>query len=158
MELQILVADDLFAYLCVHGSSSAWFRLKWIADLAAWQRRMNTSEVERLYVNAMQPRAHRAAGKALLPGDGLDLLTLAREFNDRLTADQPSHGPARTAGRQLFAPTEPTERSLGTAAIHFSQLAVQPGWRLMRQNALASCATCCEWASHDQLVPSQNVH
>ena len=33
--LPTLRRDELFAYLCVHGASSAWFRLKWICDLAA---------------------------------------------------------------------------------------------------------------------------
>ena len=30
-----LADEPLYAYLCVHGASSAWFRLKWIADLNA---------------------------------------------------------------------------------------------------------------------------
>ena len=33
--LPTLARDELFAYLTVHGASSAWFRLKWITDLAA---------------------------------------------------------------------------------------------------------------------------
>jgi hypothetical protein len=33
----VTLADrELFAYLCVHGASHCWFRLKWLADLNAW--------------------------------------------------------------------------------------------------------------------------
>jgi hypothetical protein len=30
-----LAPDELFAYLCVHGATHAWSRLKWLADVAA---------------------------------------------------------------------------------------------------------------------------
>ena len=35
IELPTLRTEELFAYLAVHGASSAWFRLKWITDVAA---------------------------------------------------------------------------------------------------------------------------
>lgn len=35
IELPTLARDEPSAHLCVHGASSAWFRLKWITDLAA---------------------------------------------------------------------------------------------------------------------------
>ena len=35
LALRTLARDELFAYLCVHGASHAWSRLKWIADLGA---------------------------------------------------------------------------------------------------------------------------
>ncbi len=35
VSLPTLAADDLFLYLCVHGASHCWFRLKWVADIAA---------------------------------------------------------------------------------------------------------------------------
>ena len=34
--LRTLGDAELFAYLCVHGASHCWFRLKWLADLNAW--------------------------------------------------------------------------------------------------------------------------
>ncbi|HXQ52402.1 MAG TPA: nucleotidyltransferase family protein [Stellaceae bacterium] len=33
--LPTLEDGDLFAYLCLHGASHAWFRLKWLADIGA---------------------------------------------------------------------------------------------------------------------------
>jgi hypothetical protein len=35
-----LCDDELFLYLCVHGATHVWFRLKWLADVAAMLRRM----------------------------------------------------------------------------------------------------------------------
>jgi len=34
-DIRTLVDDDLFAYLCVHGATHGWSRLKWLADVAA---------------------------------------------------------------------------------------------------------------------------
>ena len=44
-----LADDELFAYLCVHGASSAWFRLKWITDLAAMLHGRSTDDIHRLF-------------------------------------------------------------------------------------------------------------
>lgn len=33
--LPVLAADDLLMYLCSHGARHCWFRLKWLADIAA---------------------------------------------------------------------------------------------------------------------------
>src|SRR5262249_6455235 len=34
-DFRTLPAEDLFLYLCVHGGMHVWFRLKWLADIAA---------------------------------------------------------------------------------------------------------------------------
>lgn len=34
-DFRTLPAEDLFLYLCVHGAMHVWFRLKWLADIAA---------------------------------------------------------------------------------------------------------------------------
>ena len=47
--LPTLAPDELFAYLCVHGASSAWFRLKWVTDLAALLCDCTAAEIARLY-------------------------------------------------------------------------------------------------------------
>ena len=37
--------DDLFAYLCAHGAVHCWFRLKWLADVAALLAPKSTSDI-----------------------------------------------------------------------------------------------------------------
>jgi hypothetical protein len=59
--------------------------LKWIADLATWLRRMNASEVKRLYGHTMQLGADRAAGQALLLANELGLAHPGKRF------PRPSH-------------------------------------------------------------------
>ena len=49
ISLPTLALDELFAYLCVHGASSLWFRLKWITDLAALLSACPPAEIGRLY-------------------------------------------------------------------------------------------------------------
>jgi hypothetical protein len=39
--------EEMFLYLCVHGSMHVWFRLKWLADIAAILRRVPVSFAER---------------------------------------------------------------------------------------------------------------
>lgn len=57
---------DLFAYLCAHGASHAWSRLKWLADVNALLARAGGTEIERLYRHAEQLGAGACAGQALL--------------------------------------------------------------------------------------------
>jgi hypothetical protein len=66
--------DDEFAYLCVHGVRSGWFRLKWLADLHALLAGQAEEERLRLYRHA----EGRGAGPAALLAFGLcrDLFAL----------------------------------------------------------------------------------
>jgi hypothetical protein len=134
--LPTLTGDDLFAYLCVHGASSAWFRLKWISDLAALLRDKEEKEIERLYQHAEQAGAGRAAGQALLLADRLYSVRLGEDLRSRLEGQPAIAWLVRAAESQLLAGTEPTERFLGTAVIHISQLGLRPGWRFKASEAV----------------------
>lgn len=133
--LPTLTNDELFAYLCVHGASSAWFRLKWITDFAAWLRRMGVGQVARMYDRSQQLGAGRAAGQALLLADRLYGIGLEDSLRERLAAVPAVRWLVRLAERQLLNPAEPTERLLGTATIHLTQLGLQPGWRFKSSEA-----------------------
>ena len=123
--LPTLARDELFAYLCVHGASSAWFRLKWITDLAAMLRSCTAQEVERLYDRSQQLGAGRAAAQALLLANrvygtaavpGLNRKTVHRWL-------------AAAAWRQMLREKEPTGVFFGTATIHLTQIFLVPGLR-----------------------------
>ena len=128
--LPTLNTRDLAAYLCVHGASSAWFRLKWIVDLAALLERSGAG-IEDVYAHAVLRGAGRAPAQALLLADRLSLLRLPDPLRRQLEADRASRMLARTAFRQLLAAEEPTDRRFGTASIHLSQSLLLPGWRFM---------------------------
>lgn len=64
--LRTLNEENLFAYLCVHGASHGWSRLKWLADLNALLARESGAEIKRLYRYAERTGGGRCAGQALL--------------------------------------------------------------------------------------------
>lgn len=132
MVLATLGTDELFAYLCVHGASSAWFRLKWISDLAGLVSDCSAQEIQRLYRRSQELGAERSAGQALLLADRLFGTLDGTELAAELRAGRPVRLLADSAYNQLAgraAPKEPTEVLLGTWRIHLSQLFLRPGLR-----------------------------
>jgi hypothetical protein len=130
ISLPTLGRDELFAYLCVHGASSAWFRLKWIADLAALIGGCDAGEIDRLYRSSQALGAGRAAGQALLLCRALFGTDLGDGLARRLESDRTSAWMCRAALAQMsgrFALTEPTARRFGTLAIHLTQFGLLPG-------------------------------
>ena len=128
--LASLADEELFAYLCVHGASSLWFRLKWITDLAALIRDTDAAEMHRLYRRSQELGAGRAADLGLLLADYLyGTLDRSPDLRARLSGEHVNRWLLRQAVRQLSgAPMEPTSRRLGTLRIHLVQPALLPGW------------------------------
>jgi len=129
VSLPTLAQDELFAYLAVHGASSAWFRLKWISDFAALIYGRSGEEIGRLYRRSQELRAGRAAGQALLLADALfDVLDPVPDLRAELESDRGTKLLCRAALRmQARGTREPTEQLLGTFSIHWTQLLLQPG-------------------------------
>lgn len=130
--LPTLAPDELFAYLCVHGASSAWFRLKWISDLAALLDGLPPPEIERLCARSQQFGAGRAAGQALLLADRLFGTLDSSGLRAELERDSRVRWLKDSAWRQLGArtePREPTAGPLGTWRIHLTQFLLKPGLR-----------------------------
>lgn len=128
--LPTLAKDELFAYLAVHGASSAWFRLKWVTDLAALLHQSSGDEIEHLYRRSQDLGAGRAAGQALLLADALyETLGGLPHLKRELEADRTSRWLTQVALRQLARdePLEPTSVRGGTAAIHYTQFMLLRG-------------------------------
>lgn len=126
--LPTLGDEDLFAYLTVHGASSAWFRLKWITDLAALIHDRTPAEIETLYRRAVALGAGRAPAIALLLAEAVHGVSLG-PLGAELRADR-SAKLAASAWHQLAGaaePTEPTGRRFGTWRIHALNLRLKPG-------------------------------
>lgn len=128
-KLHTLAEEELFAYLAVHGASSAWFRLKWISDFAALLNGRSAEEIGLLYRRSQELGAGRAAGQALLLADGLfEVLRPVPALRSRLASDRATLMLCRAAARMLAdSIREPTERVLGTLTIHWTQFLLQPG-------------------------------
>ena len=61
-----LSRDALFAYLCAHGAKHSWFRLKWLADIAAMLANKSETEIVELYRGAHAMGGGRSVDQALL--------------------------------------------------------------------------------------------
>jgi hypothetical protein len=132
ISLPTLAHDEMFAHLCVHGASSAWFRLKWISDLAAVVTRSG-GDIPRLYRRSQELGAGRSAGQALLLAYRL-FRSLEEPLLRSIESDSANDRLARLALNQLLAP-EPLSRPLGTVAIHASQFLLRPDLRFKASEA-----------------------
>ncbi len=65
LTLRTLARGELFAYLCVHGASHAWSRLKWIADLGALLAREDETGRAELYRRSLDLGAGNCSAAAL---------------------------------------------------------------------------------------------
>lgn len=129
--LPTLADEQMFAYLAVHGSSSAWFRLKWITDFTAFIHAKGTDRLEEFYSHSLKLSAGRAGGQALLLADKVfGLLSDFPRLRTELARDWKNRWLADLAFTQLVhrrEPAEPTKQIFGTARIHYSQLAIGRG-------------------------------
>jgi len=127
IKLQTLAAEELFAYLCVHGASSAWFRLKWVADLAGVLHRLDAGAIDARYRRAVELGAGRAAGLAVILVHWLFAVPMPAGLAERF--DNSTEQSLARAALKTMLRGEPTDRPFGTATIHFTQFFLLPGLR-----------------------------
>ncbi len=84
---QTLGEEDLFAYLCTHGTHTRWFRLKWLADIHAMLSGRSPEDIARLYEAARFRGAERAAGLAIQLCRRIWGLSLPADLAARLDSD-----------------------------------------------------------------------
>ncbi|HEX9932669.1 MAG TPA: nucleotidyltransferase family protein [Allosphingosinicella sp.] len=130
--LRTLARDELFAYLCVHGALTAWSRLKWLADLAAFISSEDERGIERLYRRAAALAPRRAAAQALLLAHRLLALPLSGALEAELRADRVTRYLERAALATMTgggAVREVSDQPFGPARLNLSVMMLQPGWR-----------------------------
>lgn len=126
--LPTLTQEELFAYLCVHGTWSAWFRLKWVADVAALLSQRSGDEIRELH------RASQRLGAGRCPD--VTLLVVEEVFGPCIPADLLSSAArdpfarllAHLSIRELMQVREPLDRPFGTVLIHVGQLFADRGF------------------------------
>jgi hypothetical protein len=121
--------DDLFAYLCAHGAVHCWFRLKWLADIAALLAQKPDGGAERLYRAADARGVGRCAAQAIL----LCKRFLGTEVPDELITELSRDVAVRwlegMAINALTAELEPTEQAFGTTRNNLSLFFLRREWR-----------------------------
>lgn len=120
--------EELFAYLAVHGASSAWFRLKWAADFAGFLSGKSAEAIEYLYRSSQRLDAGRAPALALLLANDLfGTLNRNPDLQRELNRDHGTTRLHRTSLKLLTRrPVEPTSIRFGTLPIHTTQLLLRP--------------------------------
>jgi hypothetical protein len=131
IELPTLRTDELFAYLCVHGATHAWARLKWLADVAALLRKVGPEETERLYRRSIELGAGRSSAQALMLCARLLQLPLPAKLEPELKRDRPTQWLEELAISAMSGrgATELDDTVFGTVVINLSHFLLGRGWR-----------------------------
>jgi hypothetical protein len=131
VSLPTLARDELFAYLCVHGAVTAWSRLKWLADLAAFVSAEDEAGIERLYRSGVELAPRRAVAQALLLANRLFEAPLSHKLEAELRGDRVTRYLERSAIATMTgggAVKEIGEQPFGPARLGVSVMMLQPGW------------------------------
>ena len=131
-DMPTLALNDLFAYLCVHGETHGWSRLKWLADLAALLAQRSPLEIVALHAYAATLGAERQAASALLLCATLLGTKLSEEHDAKLRQRRLIRWLAGNARRSFTGSSEITELDtmpLSTLRVHLGQFVSTTGWR-----------------------------
>lgn len=147
--VRTLAANDLFAYLCVHGARHSWSRLKWIADLNALLA-ADITAIPAFYRHARNIGAGLCAGQALLLCQRLLALPLPADVTDEISADRRAQKLAAIALAAMRAPhaDSGTTRSVGGMGRYvYTQFLLGRGWAFFAAQCRATL-----------VVPADVVH
>jgi hypothetical protein len=139
IELPTLATEQLYAYLCVHGATHAWSRLKWIADVAALLASFDLKRIEQLHRACEWIGAGRSSAQALLLCAHLFETALPAGLKQELERSAVNRwlltvALSTMAGRH--AETELDDTLLGTLPIHLSHFALGSGMRFKGRELL----------------------
>lgn len=126
---------ELVSYLCVHGATHGWSRLKWLADLAALIAGRSGEEIDRLYRRTIELGAGRSSAQALLLCERLLGTSLPKTLRDELEGDAGTRWLVRIALRTMagkYVDRELDESMLGTFSIQLSHFLIGRGLRHKR--------------------------
>ena len=145
---------DLLCYLCTHGASHAWSRLKWIVDVAAMLRQ-NPELGMRLVERARQQGTINAAGQALLLCRDLFHVPLPENPGRPTLA---MHGLTLAARRMLCAEVGVDGSPIGlhaTLGMHLSHFLLGSGRRYLLTEAQNKLLVPSAWDPAKQSKPAR---
>ncbi len=150
---------DLFAYLAVHGASSGWSRLKWIADFVALFATVDTATWHRLHAHADAIGAGRASALAIVLADRMFGLGLDEDLRRLLLRDRavsPMVDRSLTVMRGRRTIRDVTDTRFGTIPIHRIHFALRREWRYKMDVLRGRIGTRCSerWRSSIGDVPA----
>lgn len=136
--------DELFVYLCAHGSVHIWFRLKWLADIAAILRRRSAKTICRTAERARLLGLNRSFHQAIILAHVLMAAPVPPEILVAALADKAARRASIAACRALNwhdSPEEPINTQWFSAWVNWHAFGLRPGphfgWKEL-QNQLFS--------------------
>ncbi len=130
--IRTLAARELFAYLCVHGASHSWSRLKWLADFNALIANASDAELVALYRHAQDIGAGLCAGQALLLCERLLARRLPRDLVEELRGDRRLQKLKALALQEMARPQAAADRGIvGVVREVFTHFMLGRGWRFV---------------------------
>ncbi|SEC40914.1 nucleotidyltransferase domain-containing protein [Terriglobus roseus] len=124
-----LGGDTLLAYLCVHGASHGWGRLKWLADVYTLLPHDNPAAVVAVYERLKHMDAGRSVGQAMLLCHDLLLLDIG-PLQHELEKDATLQFLRRSALRLLAGEGETKEvdaQRFGSTSVYLSRFLLGRG-------------------------------
>ncbi|HYC15555.1 MAG TPA: nucleotidyltransferase family protein, partial [Stellaceae bacterium] len=132
IEFATLPREELFIYLCVHGSAHVWFRLKWLADIAALLRRMEGDELQRIGARSRALGVERPFLQALILAHRLLAASVPEPFLAVAESDRVVTRMVRAAMRAIAwhdSPEEPVSTRWFNTWVSWQAYRLKPGWR-----------------------------
>jgi len=132
VSLTTLVGEELFLYLCVHGSLHMWFRLKWLADIAALLQHARSDVIDRITKRARVLGVERSYHQALILAHSLMKAPVPREVLADAYQDKSARRLAIAACRALNwheSPEEPFESQWFSIWLNWHAFQFKPGLR-----------------------------
>jgi Uncharacterised nucleotidyltransferase len=128
----ILPDEELFLYLCVHGSVHMWFRLKWLVDIGALLQRLRPEVIDRIASRAHALGLDRSFHQAMILAHKLMAAPVPPEVLANACRDRAAKRLAIVACRALNwheSPEEPTETQWFSAWVNWHAFGLRPGLR-----------------------------
>ncbi len=124
--------EDLFLYLCVHGSVHMWFRLKWLADIAALLRQLSPETINHLATRARAVGLDRSFHQAMILAHKLMTAPVPPKILADALADRTARRLAIAACRALNwqgSPEEPIKTQWFSAWVNWHAFGLRRGLR-----------------------------
>jgi hypothetical protein len=132
VSLSTLGDEDLFLYLCVHGSVHMWFRLKWLADIAALLQRLRPEVVGRIANRARELGVERSFHQAVILAHWLMAAPVPLEALAKARRDRAARRLVIAGCRALNwhgSPEEPIQTQWFSAWVNWHAFSLRPGLR-----------------------------
>lgn len=133
--VETLAPDDLLLYLCVHGATHYWFRLKWLADVHALLANRGAEAIEQFHDHACAHGLEVPAGQMLSLLEQVYGMAIPRAIATSIAESWQVRWSARLARRFLQDIEEPERVRFATTVMALGHLLLRRSPRYAAREA-----------------------